>query len=152
MLPRVISLTSLDAMMMIVIIWQCLLMIMVVGINANCYFVGVIIIPIIGILPYSTQCKELPRQLKTEYMHWSNSSYDIAYCAVVFIHVEGNISDGGLPRASGNRINIHFVRYTSHLSEMLALFVFCPFLHLSKETSVSYWHKYLFCKKYTFVT
>ena len=52
---------------------------------------------------------------------------------LLFIHVEGNISDGGKPGASENRINIHFVRYTSHLSEILALFVFLPILRLLKK-------------------
>ena len=37
----------------------------------------------------------------------------VAYCVG-----SGNISDGGSPRANENRINIHFVRYTSHLSEI----------------------------------
>ena len=45
----------------------------------------------------------------------------VAYCVG-----SGNISDGGSPRANENRINIHFVRYTS---EMRALFVF-PHLYI----------------------
>ena len=45
----------------------------------------------------------------------------VAYCVG-----SGNISDGGSPRANENRINIHFVRYTS---EMRALFV-SPHLYI----------------------
>ena len=59
---------------------------------------------------------------------------------------------GGSPRANENRINIHFVRYTS---ELRALFVFTHLYILNipgGKILLSYWHKYLFCKKYTFVT
>ena len=49
------------------------------------------------------------------------SESEVAYCVG-----SGNISDGGSPRANENRINIHFVRYTS---EMRALFVF-PHLYV----------------------
>ena len=53
---------------------------------------------------------------------------------LLFIHVEGNISDGGKPGASENRINIHFVRYTHRICRICSLYLFfLPILRLLKK-------------------